>query len=86
MGINGGLIMAVDDNCCCDQEHMTRRELDVIALVAVGYSNAQIAWRIGLSRHTVATHVTTAMRRVGARNRAELVARCYAIDFLVVGT
>ena len=77
--------MAARERCCCDREHVTPREVDVIALIATGYSNGRIARLLGLSRHTVASHVTTAMQRVGAANRAELVARCYVTNLLTGG-
>jgi DNA-binding CsgD family transcriptional regulator len=81
-----GDIMLTEDRCCCADDHVTGRELRVIELVATGYTNAQIARHIGLSQHTVASQVTAAMRRIGAGNRAELVARSYAVSLLTAGT
>jgi DNA-binding CsgD family transcriptional regulator len=78
--------MTIEERCCCAQDHLTKRELRVIELVAAGYTNTQIARHISLSRHTVASQVTAAMRRVGAGNRVELVARSYAVNLLTTGT
>ncbi|MFE0590109.1 response regulator transcription factor [Micromonospora echinospora] len=68
--------------CCCHRDHLTPRELDVVELVALGMSNERIAERLCLSPHTVATHISTAMRRVGAVNRVALVSRCYMLRLL----
>jgi DNA-binding CsgD family transcriptional regulator len=51
---------------------VTSRELDVLALLAAGASNADIAERLFLSRRTVETHVANLLMRTGAGDRAEL--------------
>jgi branched-chain amino acid transport system substrate-binding protein len=48
---------------------LTRRELDVLTLVAVGISNAEIASRLSLSTRTVTTHVDHIMRKMGVLSR-----------------
>lgn len=48
---------------------LTRRELDVLTLVAIGISNAQIAARLSLSTRTVTTHVDHIMRKMGVLSR-----------------
>jgi DNA-binding CsgD family transcriptional regulator/pimeloyl-ACP methyl ester carboxylesterase len=53
---------------------LTRRELEVLRLVAGGESNAQIARRLGLSTHTVERHVANLYRKIGARGRADATA------------
>jgi len=53
---------------------LSRRELEVLRLVAGGESNAQIARRLGLSTHTVERHVTNLYRKIGARGRADATA------------
>ncbi|WP_029251671.1 response regulator [Paraoerskovia marina] len=52
---------------------LTPREREVVALVAEGLSNEQIAERLVVSPHTAKTHVNRAMVKVGARDRAQLV-------------
>ncbi|WP_412734348.1 response regulator transcription factor [Krasilnikovia sp. MM14-A1259] len=71
--------------CCCHKDHLTSSEMKVITHVAAGRSNDQIARRLHISRHTVATHLVRAMHRLCAANRAEIVARCYASGLLVSG-
>lgn len=51
---------------------MTRREVDVLALVAKGQSNKEIAGRLYLSSRTVEKHVERLMFKTGATNRAQL--------------
>lgn len=54
---------------------LTRRELDVLRLMATGDTNARIASRLIVSEGTVKTHVKNILRKLGAANRAEAVAR-----------
>ncbi|MFI1467728.1 response regulator transcription factor [Streptomyces wuyuanensis] len=49
------------------------RELDVLACVATGSTNAAAAERLGLRPETVKAYLRSAMRRLGARNRLEAV-------------
>jgi DNA-binding CsgD family transcriptional regulator len=53
---------------------LSEREREVLALVAHGHSNAEIARRLGLSRATVAEHVASAAGKLGARSRAQAAA------------
>jgi len=54
---------------------LSRRERECLVLVSEGMSSKQIARRLGLSPRTVDLHVARAIRRLGARNRAEAVSR-----------
>ena len=56
---------------------LTPRELEVAALVAHGLSNDEIAQRLVLSPATAKTHVSRAMTKLGARDRAQLVVIAY---------
>src|SRR5437773_3845426 len=53
---------------------LSRREREVLRLLAAGESNRQIARRLGLSPHTVERHVANRYRKVGARGRADATA------------
>ncbi|MGY4435212.1 FixJ family two-component response regulator [Bradyrhizobium sp. F1.13.1] len=52
---------------------LTARERDVLVEVASGYSTKEIARRLGLSPRTVEGHRVCLMRKLGAKNSAELV-------------
>ncbi len=52
---------------------LTPRELDVLACVAVGTTNAAAADRLGLRAETVKAYLRSAMRKLGARTRLEAV-------------
>ncbi|MCZ2261044.1 response regulator [Isoptericola sp. QY 916] len=56
---------------------LTPREREVVALVAHGLSNDEIAARMVLSPLTAKTHVSRAMTKLGARDRAQLVVFAY---------
>ena len=56
---------------------LTPREREVVALVAHGLSNDEIAERMVLSPLTAKTHVSRAMTKLGARDRAQLVVFAY---------
>jgi len=58
-------------------EELTDREREVMALVAAGLSNKQIAERLVVSSATAKTHVSRAMIKLGARDRAQLVVIAY---------
>jgi DNA-binding NarL/FixJ family response regulator len=58
-------------------DELTERELEVLALVAEGLSNDEIAERLIISPATAKTHVSRTMLKVSARNRAQLVVIAY---------
>jgi DNA-binding NarL/FixJ family response regulator len=56
---------------------LTEREREVVGLVAAGLSNDEIAARLVVSPLTAKTHVSRAMTKVAARDRAQLVVFAY---------
>ena len=52
-------------------EALTAREIEVLRLLADGESNKMIAYRLGISEHTVKFHVTSIMAKLGAGSRTE---------------
>jgi DNA-binding NarL/FixJ family response regulator len=58
-------------------EALTAREAEVLALVARGLSNAEIAETLGLSIETIRTHVKHVYMKTGARDRAHAVIIAY---------
>jgi DNA-binding NarL/FixJ family response regulator len=65
-------------------EAPTRRELEVLQLLAQGLTNRQMAERLGVSEHTVKFHVTALLGKFDARTRAEAVARAIRLGLLPV--
>lgn len=57
---------------------LTDREADVVALVARGRRNDEVAAELGLATKTVEAHLTRVYRKLGVRSRTELVARVAA--------
>ncbi len=54
-------------------DRLTEREREIVALVAHGLSNDEIAARLVVSPFTAKTHVNRAMSKLGVRDRAQLV-------------
>jgi DNA-binding NarL/FixJ family response regulator len=65
---------------------LTEREREVVALVALGLSNDEIAGRLVVSPATARTHVSRAMVKLSARDRAQLVVFAYQSGLVRPGT
>lgn len=57
-----------------DAGQLTRRELDILRLVARGLSNQQLADELGISEGTVRVHMSNIMLKLGVKRRTEAVA------------
>jgi DNA-binding NarL/FixJ family response regulator len=68
-----------------DLKGLTEREREVMALVAGGLSNDEIAERLIVSPATAKTHVSRAMVKLGARDRAQLVVFAYQSGLVRAG-
>ena len=62
---------------------LTLREADVVRLLASGYSYGQIAERLGISAHTVGSHIKNAYRKLEVHCAAAAVMR--AVQLQVIG-
>jgi DNA-binding NarL/FixJ family response regulator len=56
-------------------EPLTDRELELLDLLAEGLSNKLIAHRLGISEHTVKTHVASIFAKLGVSSRTEAVSQ-----------
>ena len=61
---------------------LTQRERDVLAGIATGATNREIAAQLHLSPHTVKEHTSAVYRKLGVRNRAEAVQRAQRLGLL----
>lgn len=56
---------------------LTSRELEVARAIATGMSNSEIAGRLVISEWTVKTHVASILRKLGLRDRTQVVVAAY---------
>jgi DNA-binding NarL/FixJ family response regulator len=59
---------------------MTQRESEVIALIAVGLSNKEIAQRLGIATDTVKSHVRNIMEKLALHSRLQIAAYAHSQD------
>lgn len=60
------------------RRELTKREIDVLTLVAQGYKNREIAKQLGVAVKTVENHRVNIMNKLGLRNTAQMIR--YAIE------
>jgi DNA-binding NarL/FixJ family response regulator len=66
-------------------EELTEREREIVALVGTGLANHEIASHLVISPATARTHVSRAMLKLGARDRAQLVVFAYEAGLVAPG-
>ncbi|ACV64011.1 transcriptional regulator, LuxR family [Desulfofarcimen acetoxidans DSM 771] len=56
---------------------LTRREMEILQLIAISLSNREIAKRLFISEPTVKTHVSNILRKLGQQNRSQAIVYSY---------
>ena len=64
---------------------LTTREVEVVRAIARGMSNAEIAGDLVISEWTVKTHVASILRKLGLRDRAQVVVAAYESGLVAPG-
>ena len=65
-------------------EELTRREVEVLRLMAEGSGNKQIAARLGISDHTVKFHISSILAKLSVSSRTEAVTQGIRMGLIVV--
>ena len=66
------------------QEPLTARETEVLALLAEGAGNKEIAAKLSMSEHTAKFHVSSILSKLGATTRTEAVTRGYRLGLIFI--
>ena len=65
---------------------LTPREIEVVAFMREGFTNAEIGRLLGISTHTAKAHVAAVIEKLGASDRTQAVARAFDLGLLSART
>ena len=64
------------------RKELTKREIDVLRLIARDHTYQEVAARLGLSAHTVASHIKKAYRKLGVHSAGAAVMHAMRLGLL----
>jgi two-component system, NarL family, nitrate/nitrite response regulator NarL len=73
-----------DPDAAAAVEALTRREHEVLLLMAEGLANKSIAERLGITEHTAKFHVHTILGKLGTQSRTEAVVRAARLGLIAI--
>jgi len=73
--IDGQTVTHLEDDSEEAPEELTSRETEVLRLLAEGFPNRDIAYRLQISEHTIKFHIRSILGKLGASSRTEAVTR-----------
>ena len=69
----GLIVLSPEERVLAPTSALTAREIEILGLIAEGLANKEIAYRLGISDHTVKFHVSAVLGKLGVGSRAEAV-------------
>lgn len=69
----GLIVLSPEERALAPTSALTARETEVLRMIAEGLANKEIAYRLGISEHTVKFHVSAVLGKLGVATRAEAV-------------
>lgn len=69
--------------CKSRVQHLTKREVEVLVLIASDLANTEIATSLVIDVRTIEAHVSNMLRKADSRTRVGLLVRCYAAGILI---
>ena len=67
------IVLSPEERALVPTSGLTARETEILRMIAEGLANKEIAYRLGISEHTVKFHVSAVLGKLGVGSRAEAV-------------
>lgn len=61
---------------------LSKREIEVLEMLARGYSNQQIADKLFVSLNTVKTHISSIYQKLNAKRRTQAIQRAHELELI----
>jgi DNA-binding NarL/FixJ family response regulator len=80
--LRGLVTVARDFDALSPPDPLTRREIEVVRLIAGGYSNREIADALGTAEGTVKNHASSILSKLGVRDRTRAVLKAVELGYI----